>query len=153
MPTCVAASPTPGAAYMVSNMSSTSFLSSASNLVTGSAGVVSTGSGQVTIFNRAILYFWDSLSKCVCEQMRFYDEGWGFASCGTNPQITQITQIKKTGEGAKCNSDRFFKICVICEICGQFFNILLTALDSLRSSASSLPSYPRQISRAGLRLR
>src|SRR2546421_3172594 len=57
MPTCVAASPTPGAAYMVSNMSSTSFLSSASNLVTGSAGVVSTGSGQVTIFKRAILYY------------------------------------------------------------------------------------------------
>src|SRR5579864_6184129 len=44
MPIYGAASPTPWAAYMDSNMSSTSFFSSALNSVTGSAGLSSTGS-------------------------------------------------------------------------------------------------------------
>src|SRR5207253_11273391 len=56
-PTCTAARPTPGAAYMVSNMLLTSFLRSSSNLVTGSAGLSSTGFGQVNIFKRDMLKF------------------------------------------------------------------------------------------------
>src|SRR5436190_19386258 len=54
-PTCTAARPTPGAAYIVSNISLTSFFKSSSNLVTGSAGLSSTGFGHVTISNKAIL--------------------------------------------------------------------------------------------------
>src|SRR6185369_6030111 len=53
-PTCTAARPTPGAEYIVSNMLLTSFFSSSSNLVTGSAGASRIGLGQVTIFSKDI---------------------------------------------------------------------------------------------------
>src|SRR5271154_3127848 len=49
MPICGAASPTPFAAYMDSNMSSTSACSSTSNLSTGLPGVSSTGSPYFTM--------------------------------------------------------------------------------------------------------
>src|SRR6266851_8113095 len=54
IPTCTAAKPTPGAAYIVSNMLLTSFERFWSNLVTGSAGVSRTGAGHVTMSNKAI---------------------------------------------------------------------------------------------------
>src|SRR5690349_11225357 len=105
MPTCVAASPTPGAAYMVSNMSSASFLSSASNLVTGSAGVVSTGSGQVTIFNRAILYFEVPCLSVFASKRDFTIKDEVSLVEMINPQITQIHRLKRTGEGKiQCRS-------------------------------------------------
>src|ERR1700681_3561147 len=53
-PTWTAASPTPGAEYIVSNMLLTSFLRSSSKLVTGSPGASRIGFGQVTIFNKDI---------------------------------------------------------------------------------------------------
>src|SRR5260370_32244530 len=56
-PTCTAASPTPGAEYIVSNMFATSLFRSPLNSVTGSAGVSRIGLGQVTIFNEDILLF------------------------------------------------------------------------------------------------
>src|SRR5438445_2162899 len=89
-PTCTAASPTPGAAYIVSNILLTSFLRSASNLVTGSAGLSSTGFGQVTIFKRDILKpkisnFKSEISKQnALIQFRFYDQGFAFASWDLN---------------------------------------------------------------------
>src|SRR5439155_24191215 len=55
-PTCTAARPTPGAEYIVSNISSTSFFKSPLNLVTGSAGASRIGFGQVTSFNKDISY-------------------------------------------------------------------------------------------------
>src|ERR1700686_3026450 len=54
-PTCTAASPTPGAEYIVSNILLTSFFSSSSNVVTGSAGGSRIGFGQVTILKKEIL--------------------------------------------------------------------------------------------------
>src|SRR5438445_6836058 len=89
-PTCTAARPTPGAAYIVSNMLLTSFLRSSSNLVTGSAGLSSTGFGQVTIFKRDILKskisnFKSEISKQdALIQFRFYDQGFAFASWDLN---------------------------------------------------------------------
>src|SRR5882724_8598984 len=89
-PTCTAASPTPGAAYIVSNILFTSFLRSASNLVTGSAGLSSTGFGQVTICKRDILKsqisnFKSEISNTKCfDSIRFYDQGLGFASWDLN---------------------------------------------------------------------
>src|SRR5947208_12583786 len=80
-PTCTAAKPTPGAAYIVSNILLTSFLRSASNLVTGSAGLSSTGFGQVTICKRGIL---KSLINYYLESIQFYDEGLCFASWDLN---------------------------------------------------------------------
>ena len=53
-PICGAASPTPRAAYIVSNMSETSRFSLSSNSVTGSPGVSSTRSPYFTISKRAI---------------------------------------------------------------------------------------------------
>src|SRR5688572_1004202 len=53
-PTCTAARPTPGAAYMVSNILLTSFSKSVSNSVTGSAGLSSTGAGHFTISSTAM---------------------------------------------------------------------------------------------------
>src|SRR5258707_14695220 len=53
-PTCTAASPTPGAAYIVSNILLTSFFRSSSNLVTGSPGASRIGFGQVTILSKDI---------------------------------------------------------------------------------------------------
>src|ERR1700723_1330323 len=49
IPICGAASPTPFAAYMDSNMSATSVWNSASNLSTSFAGVSSTGSPYLTM--------------------------------------------------------------------------------------------------------
>ena len=49
MPTCTAASPTPGAAYIVSSMSSASFKSSASTRSTGAEALRRRGSGRVMI--------------------------------------------------------------------------------------------------------
>src|SRR5690349_24044730 len=62
-PTCTAASPTPGAAYMVSNILLTSFARSASNSVTGSAGVSSTGAGHLTISKTAMVRFYAIATK------------------------------------------------------------------------------------------
>src|ERR1044072_71679 len=62
-PTCTAASPTPGAAYIVSNILLTSLARSASNSVTGSAGVSSTGDGHFTISNKAIRQFYNEPQK------------------------------------------------------------------------------------------
>src|ERR1700730_6317393 len=53
-PTCTAASPTPGAEYIVSNILLTSFFSSSPKLVTGSPGASRMGFGQVTIFSKDI---------------------------------------------------------------------------------------------------
>src|SRR5262249_39582766 len=55
-PTCTAAKPTPGAAYIVSNILLTNFSRSSSKSVTGSAGVSSTGAGHFTISSNAILF-------------------------------------------------------------------------------------------------
>src|ERR1700730_9086718 len=62
-PTCTAASPTPGAEYIVSNMLLTSFFRSSSKLVTGSAGVSRIGFGQVTIFSKDIPIFLSQISN------------------------------------------------------------------------------------------
>ena len=53
-PTWMAASPMPGASYMVSNMSSTSFLISASIFLTGSETSRSRLSGMMRISRSAI---------------------------------------------------------------------------------------------------
>ena len=53
-PTCTAARPTPGAEYIVSNMSLTSFFRLSSNSVTGSPGLSSIGFGHFTTSLNAI---------------------------------------------------------------------------------------------------
>ena len=53
-PTCGAASPMPGALYMVSNMSAASWRSASSTRATGSALVLSTGCGACRISSRAM---------------------------------------------------------------------------------------------------
>ena len=54
--TCVAARPTPGAAYMVSAMSRTSFSISGVKAVTGAATFFSRGSGYSRMWSSAIRY-------------------------------------------------------------------------------------------------
>ena len=52
--TCVAARPMPGAVYMVSNISSTSFLTESSTVSTVFARLRSRGSGKWSMFSIAI---------------------------------------------------------------------------------------------------
>src|SRR5207244_13008668 len=74
---------------------------SASNLVTGSAGLSSTGFGQVTIFKRDILKskisnFKSEISKQnALIQFRFYDQGLGFASWDLNHRGHREAKTRK----------------------------------------------------------
>src|SRR5260370_10726716 len=53
-PTCVAASPTPGASYIVCTMLATKWFSVPSIFLTGFAAVLSTGSGNLRMRSSAI---------------------------------------------------------------------------------------------------
>src|SRR6204780_91799 len=84
--TCVAASPIPGAAYMVCSMSATSCSSAASNCCTGSARVRSRGSGNSRIGSRAM----NSL------YLRFLNVGKYAKISSTSGQMTHdVTQCTK----------------------------------------------------------
>src|SRR2546428_3517070 len=84
IPTCTAARPTPGAAYIVSNMFETSFFRLSSKNVTGSAGISSIGFGHLTTSNNAIVC--SATAGCIVYLSRlrcqFYDEVCFGASVG-----------------------------------------------------------------------